>query len=204
MHFPIIINNIFLNLENINKNYERIKMKNIALILSVIFAMVVACETTPKKTTPEQSAGLKLPNGVSVRETPRGSVLNLANNREVKFSFDRTVEIGSYEDAYNLVYQVINDNPSIRIMVEGNSSKEGRARYNYNLSQRRADKSYNYLIKLGTQNSKLLKNAFGEALPEYTELESNRRSEFIIIMNEDDLKKYNDFAKTLDVNKEVE
>ena len=89
-------------------------------------------------------------------------------------------------------------------MVEGNSSKEGRARYNYNLSQRRADKSYNYLIKLGAQNSKLLKNAFGEALPEYPELENNRRSEFIIIMNEDDLNKYNDFAKTLDVNKEVE
>ncbi len=179
-------------------------MKKISLILSVIFITAVACETTPKKTPPEQSAGLKLPNGVSVRETPRGSVLNLSSGREVKFRFDRSIEIGNYEDAYNLVYQIINDNPSIRIMVEGNSSKEGRARYNYNLSQRRADKSYNYLIKLGAQNSKLLKNAFGEALPEYPELENNRRSEFIIIMNEDDLNKYNDFAKTLDVNKEVE
>lgn len=178
-------------------------MKKIALILSIVF-IIVACETTPKKTTPEQSAGLRLPNGVSVRETPRGSVLNLSSGREVKFRFDRSIEIGNYEDAYNLVYQIINDNPSIRIMVEGNSSKEGRARYNYNLSQRRADKSYNYLIKLGAQNSKLLKNAFGEALPEYPELENNRRSEFIIIMNEDDLNKYNDFAKTLDVNKEVE
>lgn len=179
-------------------------MKKISLILSVIFITAMACETTPKKTPPEQSAGLKLPNGVSVRETPRGSVLNLSSGREVKFRFDRSIEIGNYEDAYNLVYQIINDNPSIRIMVEGNSSKEGRARYNYNLSQRRADKSYNYLIKLGAQNSKLLKNAFGEALPEYPELENNRRSEFIIIMNEDDLNKYNDFAKTLDVNKEVE
>ncbi len=179
-------------------------MKKIFLILTVIFIAAVACETTPKKTPPEQSAGLKLPNGVSVRETPRGSVLNLSSGREVKFRFDRTIEIGSYEDAYNLVYQIINDNPSIRIMVEGNSSKEGRAQYNYNLSQRRADKSYNYLIKLGAQNSKLLKNAFGEALPEYPELENNRRSEFIIIMNEDDLKKYNDFAKTIDVNKEME
>ena len=179
-------------------------MKKISLILSVIFITAVACETTPKKTPPEQSAGLKLPIGVSVRETPRGSVLNLSSGREVKFRFDRSIEIGNYEDAYNLVYQIINDNPSIRIMVEGNSSKEGRARYNYNLSQRRADKSYNYLIKLGAQNSKLLKNAFGEALPEYPELENNRRSEFIIIMSEDDLNKYNDFAKTLDVNKEVE
>lgn len=179
-------------------------MKKIFLTLTAIFITVVACETTPKKTTPEQSARLKLPNGVSIRETPRGSVLNLSSGREVKFRFDRTVEIGSYEDAYNLVHQIINDNPSIIIMVEGNSSKEGYAPYNYDLSQRRADKSYNYLIKLGVQNSKLLKNAFGEALPEYPELENNRRSEFIIIMNENDLTKYNDFAKTIDVNKETE
>ena len=43
-----------------------------------------------------------------------------------------------------------------------------------------------------------------EGLPEYPTLEDNRRSEFIIIMNENDLKKYNDFAKTVDVNKETE
>ena len=88
-------------------------------------------------------------------------------------------------------------------MVEGNSSKEGPAPYNYKLSQRRSDKSYNYIIKLGVENSRLLKNAFGEALPEYPTLKENRRSEFIIIMTEDDLKKYNDFAKTVDINKET-
>ncbi|MDA0029448.1 hypothetical protein OFR29_08190 [Brachyspira hyodysenteriae] len=40
-------------------------------------------------------------------------------------------------------------------------------------------------------------------LPEYPTLKENRRSEFIIIMTEDDLKKYNDFAKTVDINKET-
>ena len=70
------------------------------------------------------------------------------------------------------------------------------------MSVRRSDTSYNYLIKLGTKNNRLLKNAFGEALPEYPTLEANRRTEFIVIMNEADLKKYNDFAKTVDVNKE--
>ena len=42
-----------------------------------------------------------------------------------------------------------------------------------------------------------------QALPEYPTLKENRRSEFIIIMTEDDLKKYNDFAKTVDINKET-
>ena len=203
-------------------------MKKIFLIASLVFVSIVACKSAPVATGPEKGAGfqttqgnnqnakgLNLPDGASVRDTPRGSVLVLhdptsktdigkpGSAYEVNFGFDNTTEIGSYKEAYNLVYQIINNNPNIRIMVEGNSSKDGPAPYNYALSQRRSDKSFNYIIKLGVENSKLLKNAFGEALPEYPTLQENRRSEFIIIMNEDDLKKYNDFAKTVDINKET-
>lgn len=203
-------------------------MKKILLIISLSFIYITACKSAPVATGPEKGAGfqttegnnqnskgLNLPDGASIRETPRGKVLVLHDPKsksdigknsgtyEVKFGFDNTIEIGNYKEAYNLVYQIIKNNPNIRIMVEGNSSKEGHAPYNYKLSKRRTDTSFNYIIKLGSQNSKLLKNAFGEALPEYPTLKENRRSEFIIIMNEDDLKKYNDFAKTVDINKET-
>ena len=202
-------------------------MKKIFLLMSVVI-IAAACKSAPVATGPEDNSGFKtteannqnakglnLPDGAAVRETPRGKVLVLHDPKskadvgkpgstyEVKFGFDNTVEIGTYKEAYNLVYQIINNNPGVRIMVEGNSSKEGPAPYNYRLSQRRSDKSFNYIIKLGVENSRLLKNAFGEALPEYPTLKENRRSEFIIIMTEDDLKKYNDFAKTVDINKET-
>ncbi|KLI30264.1 OmpA family protein [Brachyspira hyodysenteriae] len=202
-------------------------MKKIFLLMSVVI-IAAACKSAPVATGPEDTSGFKtteannqnakglnLPDGATVRETPRGKVLVLHDPKsktdvgkpgstyEVKFGFDNTIEIGTYKEAYNLVHQIINNNPGVRIMVEGNSSKEGPAPYNYKLSQRRSDKSFNYIIKLGVENSKLLKNAFGEALPEYPTLKENRRSEFIIIMTEDDLKKYNDFAKTVDINKET-
>ncbi len=202
-------------------------MKKIFLLMSVVI-IAAACKSAPVATGPEDNSGFKtteannqnakglnLPDGAAVRETPRGKVLVLHDPKskadvgkpgstyEVKFGFDNTVEIGTYKEAYNLVYQIINNNPGVRIMVEGNSSKEGPAPYNYRLSQRRSDKSFNYIIKLGVENSRLLKNAFGEVLPEYPTLKENRRSEFIIIMTEDDLKKYNDFAKTADINKET-
>ncbi|WPC36779.1 OmpA family protein [Brachyspira hyodysenteriae] len=202
-------------------------MKKIFLLMSVVI-IAAACKSAPVATGPEDGSGFKtteannqnakglnLPDGATVRETPRGKVLVLHDPKsktdvgkpgstyEVKFGFDNTIEIGTYKEAYNLVHQIINNNPGVRIMVEGNSSKEGPAPYNYKLSQRRSDKSFNYIIKLGVENSKLLKNAFGEALPEYPTLKENRRSEFIIIMTEDDLKKYNDFAKTVDINKET-
>lgn len=203
-------------------------MKKIFLIICLIIIFIISCKSAPVATGPEKGAGfqttegnsqntksLNLPDGASIRETPRGKVLVLYDPKsktdigkkgdtyEVKFAFDNTLEIGSYKEAYNLVHQIINNNPDIRIMVEGNSSKDGPALYNYGLSQRRSDKSFNYIIKLGAENSKLLKNAFGEALPEYPTLKENRRSEFIIIMDEEDLKKYNDFAKTVDINKET-
>lgn len=202
-------------------------MKKIFLLMSVVI-LAAACKSAPVATGPEDNSGFKtteannqnakglnLPDGASVRETPRGKVLVLHDPKskadvgkpgstyDVKFGFDNTIEIGTYKEAYNLVYQIINNNPGVKIMVEGNSSKEGPAPYNYKLSQRRSDKSFNYIIKLGVENSRLLKNAFGEALPEYPTLKENRRSEFIIIMTEDDLKKYNDFAKTVDINKET-
>ncbi len=200
-------------------------MKKIFLIMFLILIPIAACKSAPVVSGPEEGSGfntkeagedLNLPDGAGIRETPRGKVLVLydpksktdigkpQNTYEVKFKFDNTIEIGSYKDAYNLVYQIINNNPDIKIMVEGHASKDGPAPYNYKLSQRRTDKSFNYIIKLGSENSRLLKNAFGEALPEYPVLRENRRSEFIIIMNEDDLKKYNDFAKTVDINKETE
>ncbi|ASJ21437.1 OmpA family protein [Brachyspira hampsonii] len=202
-------------------------MKKIFLLMSVVI-IAAACKSAPVATGPEENSGFKtteannqnakglnLPDGATVRETPRGKILVLHDPKskadvgkpgstyEVKFGFDNTIEIGTYKEAYNLVYQIINNNPDIRIISEGHSSKEGPAPYNYALSQRRSDKSFNYIIKLGVENSRLLKNAFGEALPEYPTLKENRRSEFIIIMTEDDLKKYNDFAKTVDINKET-
>ncbi len=192
-------------------------MKKLLLSSLIGATAIISCQTTPIVDTPEKSTGvdLRLPEGVSVRETPRGKVLNLYDPKakdeigkrsgayEVKFQFNNTIEIGSYKEAYNLVSQVLKNNPNVRIIVEGNSSKEGPAKYNYDLSKRRSDTSYNYLIRLGSENSKLLKNAFGEALPEYPTLKENRRSEFVIILSEEDLKKYNDFAKTVDVNKET-
>ncbi|EKV58200.1 OmpA family protein [Brachyspira hampsonii] len=202
-------------------------MKKIFLLMSVVI-IAAACKSAPVATGPEDNSGFKtteannqnskglnLPDGATVRETPRGKILVLHDPKsktdvgkpgstyEVKFGFDNTIEIGTYKEAYNLVYQIINNNPDIRIISEGHSSKEGPAPYNYALSQRRSDKSFNYIIKLGVENSRLLKNAFGEALPEYPTLKENRRSEFIIIMTEDDLKKYNDFAETVDINKET-
>ncbi|PTY39182.1 OmpA family protein [Brachyspira hampsonii] len=202
-------------------------MKKIFLLMSVVI-IAAACKSAPVATGPEDNSGFKtteannqnskglnLPDGATVRETPRGKILVLHDPKsktdvgkpgstyEVKFGFDNTIEIGTYKEAYNLVYQIINNNPDIRIISEGHSSKEGPAPYNYALSQRRSDKSFNYIVKLGVENSRLLKNAFGEALPEYPTLKENRRSEFIIIMTEDDLKKYNDFAETVDINKET-
>ena len=202
-------------------------MKKIILIMSLSFISIVACKSAPVATGPENSSGFKtteannqnskglnLPDGATVRETPRGKVLVLhdpksktdvgkgSGNYEVKFGFDNTIEIGSYKEAYNLVYQILKNNPDIRIMVEGNSSKEGPAPYNYQLSKRRSDTSFNYIIKLGAENSKLLKSAFGEALPEYPTQDALRRYEFVIIENDEDMTKYNTYISQLDVRQE--
>lgn len=179
-------------------------MKKYILIAS--FSLFVACGTPqttkpPEKTVSEAPKELQLPKGAYLRDTERGKILK---TYPVRFVIAKTVVVGNYEEAYNIVNNILKMNPSVRIVVEGNASPDGPAYpYNYNLSAARSTNSYNYLVKLGVSNSRLLKSAFGEALPEYPTLAENRRCEFVIIMNEEDLKKYNDFAKTVDVKKET-
>lgn len=179
-------------------------MKKYIFISSLL--LFIACgspQTTnpPEKTVAETPKELQLPKGAYLRDTQRGKILK---TYPVRFELAKTVMVGNYEEAYNIVNDILKINPKVRIIVEGNASPDGPAYpYNYRLSQRRSDTSYNYLIKLGVSNSRLLKKAFGEALPEYPTLAENRRCEFVIIMNEEDLKKYNDFAKTVDIKKET-
>ncbi|WP_249023393.1 hypothetical protein [Brachyspira hampsonii] len=98
-------------------------MKKIFLLMSVVI-IAAACKSAPVATGPEENSGFKtteannqnakglnLPDGATVRETPRGKILVLHDPKskaemwckpgstyEVKFGFDNTIEIGTYKD----------------------------------------------------------------------------------------------------------
>ena len=79
----------------------------------------------------------------------------------------------------------LNENPSIRISIQGHTDNEGNAKDNLILSQNRADGVKNFLISLGIQENRLTSIGYGQEKPKVpnTSVENkakNRRTDFVI------------------------
>lgn len=79
----------------------------------------------------------------------------------------------------------LNDNPTVRIKIEGHTDDQGSEAYNLALSEKRARAVYDFLINLGHKPASLSYVGFGESRPivqntDETSRSINRRIEFSI------------------------
>lgn len=84
------------------------------------------------------------------------------------------------------VVQVLNDNPTFNIRIEGHTDSTGNAAYNKKLSERRAQSVVAYLASHGIAKQRLSAKGFGLEAPLETNdsadgRERNRRVEFVIL-----------------------
>jgi outer membrane protein OmpA-like peptidoglycan-associated protein len=117
-------------------------------------------------------------------------------NEKVFFEYDKaTIQEKSY-DLLNEVAQVIKDNSRIKkIEIQGHTDHTGSAKYNKELSQKRAESVKEYLVAQGVSTDRLTSKGYGFDNPlvvlEEGEEESdeaaaqNRRVEFVIVEQED-------------------
>lgn len=69
------------------------------------------------------------------------------------------------EDSLLFLYNVMIDNPTIRVQLEAHTDCRGSDAANQELSQRRAQTCVNYLISKGIDRSRLVAKGFGESQP---------------------------------------
>lgn len=79
----------------------------------------------------------------------------------------------------------LDENPTIRISIQGHTDNEGNAKDNLILSQNRAEGVKNFLISLGIQEDRLTSIGFGQENPKVpnNSVENkakNRRTDFVI------------------------
>ena len=191
-------------------------MKNIIFIFALLIFTILSCKSTPKTSTSEEiisaeeiiiedddiiNANLYLPENTSIRDTSRGKIFE--TNPKIIFKFTETNMPATADVSFSQVIDLLNNNSNISIILEAHTSNKGQAYpANYNLSLLRAMNGKNYLINNGIDKNRIIENPLGEALPEYPNQYELRRYEFVIIENEEDLKKYNDYISTLDVKAE--
>jgi len=106
-------------------------------------------------------------------------------NQTIYFAYNKaTIKPVSFP-ILNTVAEVLNDNPDIRLSIEGHTDSKGNDNYNKKLSDKRAKAVMDYLVKKGgVSRSRLTSVGWGEEQPIDTNLTeegraANRRVEFV-------------------------
>jgi outer membrane protein OmpA-like peptidoglycan-associated protein len=82
--------------------------------------------------------------------------------------------------------KILNNNPTVRVEIQGHTDSVGKAGYNLNLSQSRAEAVRSYIISTGVKSDRLVARGYGEDMPVSSNLTTegrseNRRIEFLIL-----------------------
>ena len=85
----------------------------------------------------------------------------------------------------DLLKQVFQQNPSLKIIVEGHCDERGSDEYNLALGDRRADAAMQFLVQLGVPAANLSKISYGKQKPQCTDAneacyQKNRRAHLAV------------------------
>jgi outer membrane protein OmpA-like peptidoglycan-associated protein len=107
--------------------------------------------------------------------------------RGVYFDYDKATIKPESRPALEDAAKILNDNPTIRVEIQGHTDSDGSDSYNMGLSDRRAAAVVNYLVQnLGIARNRLTSRGYGEGNPIATNATAegkalNRRVEFVIL-----------------------
>ena len=158
--------------------------------MTLILLAHLACKKQVQETPPPVPAQ---PDPVVVEEPEQApsnlpeEVLQLVQNfQKVYFELDQSLLSDDGEAALGRNVQILQENPDIRIEIQGHADQRGTTEYNLALGQRRAATVAEYLSVSGVDASRLKVVSYGEERPLMEEpsesaFSKNRRCEFVIV-----------------------
>ncbi|MFO7601523.1 MAG: OmpA family protein [Candidatus Desulfacyla sp.] len=84
---------------------------------------------------------------------------------EAFFDFDKRDVKPRFYPIFDEVVAILNNNPSLRIVIEGHTDNVGTEAYNRKLSEERAKAVQGYLVKKGIQRDRLSTAEYGCSMP---------------------------------------
>ena len=105
---------------------------------------------------------------------------------DIHFDFDKSDIRADSREILQKNADWLQNNPDIKIQIEGHCDERGTAEYNLALGERRAMSTKKYLISLGISADRIYTISYGEELPidpNHSEdaLAKNRRAHFLVI-----------------------
>lgn len=139
---------------------------------------------TQQETVDLQSAtAKKLQIDFSLQPIALGTRVNLKN---VLFRQSKSEILSSSYDELNLVAEMMKQNPSMKIKLEGHTDNRGVAKHNQRLSKQRVEAVEDYLVSKGISSNRIKGKGYGGSKPiadndDPEKRKLNRRVEFTII-----------------------
>ncbi|MGQ9678211.1 MAG: carboxypeptidase regulatory-like domain-containing protein [bacterium] len=106
----------------------------------------------------------------------------------VYFDFNKaTLKFPESQEALQAAYQILKDNPTIKVEIQGHTDNIGGDEYNRKLSEQRAWAVVNYLVQqMGVDATRLIARGYGKLMPKASNdtpegRALNRRVEFVVI-----------------------
>jgi peptidoglycan-associated lipoprotein len=176
-------------------------MRQIAIAaLSTTTLLLAACATTDSSTpAPVTDGGSKPPTQVQTDPVkpvtpggaPSGTQLsalkdpkNILSQRSIFYDLDKFDVKDEYRALVEAHAKYLRENPSARMLVQGNTDERGSREYNVGLGQRRSDGVKRMLTLLGARENQVESVSLGEEKPQndgHTEAawSKNRRSDIL-------------------------
>lgn len=105
-------------------------------------------------------------------------ILDLKN---VFFAFDSDLLLEKSITELQNIVRFLNNNAEVKIEIGGHTDSTGTEEYNMHLSENRARKVYDYLVKNGIEKMRLQYKGYGESKPIDNAQEKNRRTEMKVL-----------------------
>ncbi|MGD9948810.1 MAG: peptidoglycan-associated lipoprotein Pal [Desulfobulbus sp.] len=105
--------------------------------------------------------------------------------KPIYFDYDQSSVRGDQIPTMEFNGNYLRNNPSARVLVEGNTDDRGTNEYNLALGERRAVSAKKYLIQYGIEENRIRTVSYGEERPLFTgtsedDFAHNRRDDFIL------------------------
>lgn len=157
-------------------------------LLTVMWVAGCGKKKQPVVETPPPVEQPKQPEPTKPEPTPEPEVKKVTESdfRIVYFDFDKYNLVDSAKRALDYNAQILKDNPSLMIRIEGHCDERGTIEYNLSLGEKRAASAKKYLADLGIDPKRLQTISYGKERPAVAGSNEaawakNRRDEFKII-----------------------
>lgn len=142
-------------------------------------------ETIIPVNTNERNAAVSLALEQKKAEVPEKEIVI----EKIYFDYNKAIIKKESTLSLNKIYNVLVENPEMKIIINAHTDSRGSNQYNQILSEKRAISALVYLTKKGIDKNRLNSKGYGETMPLSTckdkcteaEFEKDRRVEFIIV-----------------------